>query len=121
MSNAPHRRPIHILMLGPGLKVRGGITSIERVMLENAPADIEVRHVGTFAGESRPGRALSYVTSWAPFLRGCLSRQTDLVHVHFSQRGSTARKLAMCAVCVMAGKPFVLHANGSRYHQFFPK
>jgi len=108
-------------MLGPDLDVRGGITSIERVMLENAPADIDIRHVATFAGENRLCRALSYLVSWLPFLRGCLSRKTDLVHVHFSQRGSTVRKLGMCAVCVMARKPFVLHANGSRYHQFFPK
>ena len=46
-------------MLGPGLDVRGGITSIERVMLENAPADIEIRHVATFAGEARLRRAAS--------------------------------------------------------------
>jgi glycosyltransferase involved in cell wall biosynthesis len=48
-----------------------------------------------------------------------MSRRTDLVHVHFSQWGSTFRKLAMCAACIALRKPFVLHANGSRFHLFF--
>lgn len=120
MPSANRRLPVRVVMLGPGRHVRGGITSIEQVILENCPPGLEIRHVATFAGESRFIRSVTYLASWAPFLRGGTSRRTDLVHVHFSQRGSTFRKVAMCAACVMMRKPFVLHAHGSRYQQFFP-
>ena len=121
MASVDAHAPIRVLMLGPGLKVRGGITSIELAILENCPPDLEIRHVATFTGEGRLRRSITYLRSWMPFMRALPGGNADLVHVHFSQWGSTARKLIMCAACVMAGKPFVLHANGSRYDLFWRK
>ena len=119
MASDDAHAPIRVLMLGPGLKVRGGITSIELAILENCPPDVEIRHVPTFSGEGRLSRSITYLRSWTPFMRAVLGCNADLVHMHFSQWGSTARKLIMCAVCVVLGKPFVLHANGSRYDLFW--
>jgi glycosyltransferase involved in cell wall biosynthesis len=89
------------------------------MILRHPVAGVKVRHVATFGTESKLRRALWYLRALPSAVEGILSGGTDLVHVHFSSRGSTARKLPLVMLALAARKPVILHAHGAQFDEFF--
>lgn len=114
-------REVSVLQLGPGLSVRGGISSVERLIVEHAGAEITIRHVATMEDGSR----LHKLRVFARALR-CVHRSLHapgplVVHIHFSVRGSTLRKTLFAWMTLRARRPLILHAHGSTFDEFFNK
>lgn len=113
---------IKVLMLGAGLDVQGGITSVERLILENAPSDLQIRHVATFAATFAKGTAVHnikvFLRSLITLLQTSLNNEIDIVHIHFSVRGSVLRKVILALIALGLRKPFILHAHGGAYKEF---
>lgn len=144
----PAARP-EILQLGPGLTVRGGISSVERLIVERLGASTSIRHVatmedgsgwrklrvfvravsvlrrelraprGTVRSAMSPARARS-ATAAGPGVRLAADRPgMMLVHIHFSKRGSTVRKVLLAWMTLRAGQPLILHAHSGSFDRFF--
>lgn len=141
--------PPEILQLGPGLRVRGGISSVERLIVERLGASISIRHVATMEDGSawrklrvfvQAARALrrelraarravadaTPLTDGRPATAGSsgIASVADrpgvmLVHIHFSKRGSTMRKVLLAWMTVRAGQPLILHAHSGSFDRFF--
>ena len=105
-------------MLGPDLGVQGGISSVESLIIRHRIDGVRVRHLATFGTESKLRRVGWYVEALPRALR-IWSSATDVVHVHFSSQGSTARKLPLVMLALIAGKPVILHAHSGRFDRFF--
>src|SRR5205807_6136665 len=110
---------LSILMLGPDPSVQGGISSVVRLILRHPPPGTQIQYVATFATESKLRRVAWYVGALPRAAAYILSTRTELVHVHFASRGSTARKFPLVLLALAAGKPVVLHAHGAQFDQFF--
>ncbi|MDB5100936.1 MAG: glycosyl transferase family 1 [Cyanobacteria bacterium RYN_339] len=102
-----------VLMFGPDKL--GGILSVERLILAH-----------------QQGCAIEMVTTahdgpiWRTYgafalALGRLLRPggQELVHIHFSSKGSTLRKAILCAVARLTGRRVVLHAHGSGFREFY--
>ncbi|QYO62863.1 glycosyltransferase family 4 protein [Leptolyngbya sp. 7M] len=119
MNTFANRKFVRVLMLGAGLDVQGGITSVEKLMLDYAPPELKIRHVPTFAKGSATRNIAVFLGAIATLIQALSRNQTDLVHIHFSDRGSTFRKLILAFIILCFRKPFVLHCHGAAYREFY--
>lgn len=111
--------PIRVLMLGAGLDVQGGITSVEQLILEHALPEVNIRHVATFAKGTASHNIKVFLRSIAVLIQSSFSHTVDVVHIHFSDRGSTLRKVILACLVLGIRKPLILHAHGAAYKDFF--
>jgi glycosyltransferase involved in cell wall biosynthesis len=108
-----------VLMLGAGLDVQGGITSVEKLILEHAPPELKIHHVATFAKGSAFHNVRVFLRAAKTLVQTLLRKEADLVHIHFSERGSTLRKAILILITLGFRKPLVLHAHGATYQEFY--
>ena len=108
-----------IVHVGPGLAVRGGVSAVERLIIDSISRHVQVEHVATMedGGILRRirvfGAALWRIHS---ILRG---KSPCIFHVHFSSRGSTLRKCIVSLMVLRASGRLVLHAHGGGFDGFF--
>lgn len=119
--SAQGRDAIHIIMLGPALDVRGGVASVEKLILAHAPAGIKICHIATMRDGSALYKVFVFLGALARFIPALLVGHVDLVHIHFASRASTWRKFVFAMLARLAGKPYILHAHGSEFHLFYPQ
>jgi glycosyltransferase involved in cell wall biosynthesis len=100
-----------VLMLGPALDVRGGVSSVERLIV----SQLDVEFVPTMTEHGAWSRLKTYLGA----LRRVLQSADEVVHIHFSIRGSALRKAILCLAARAVGKPVVLHAHGSCFREFY--
>jgi glycosyltransferase involved in cell wall biosynthesis len=110
-----------VLMLGAGLDVKGGITSVEQLILENAPSKVKIHHVATFAQGSAIHNIRVFLRAAQTLLQTLITGNSDIIHIHFSERGSTFRKAIITLIALGLRKPVVLHSHGATYEEFFAK
>ncbi|MBK4730569.1 glycosyltransferase family 4 protein [Oxynema sp. CENA135] len=114
---APTR--LHVTMLGPTLRQKGGVAAVEEAIVRHAPPELKIDHIVTHE-EGSIARRLQVFATGLKALTAQLGRgETDLVHIHFAERGSVFRKAIALSVVRRFGKPAILHAHGSEFHTFY--
>ena len=112
-----------VVMLGDNLKIKAGIPSVQKLILRNAPSQVQIEHIPTTCTDGKNGSITRKILVFGKALGKLLWRlstnKTDLIHVHFSQRGSTIRKMILMLVALAFHVPVVLHAHGSEYKLFY--
>ncbi|AFZ26424.1 glycosyltransferase [Cylindrospermum stagnale PCC 7417] len=118
ISNDNHKQTLRVLMLGAALDVKGGITSVEKLILDNAPPELQIHHVATFAQGSALYNVIVFIKSVQILLWTLLKGEADLVHIHFAERGSTLRKTILALIVLAFRQPLIFHAHGATYKEF---
>lgn len=121
------RLPIEVIMMGMDLGVQGGITSVQKLIVKSHRArldrndlpSVRIQQVPTSIGGS------SWQNLWI-FLRAILiliwkifRKKVDVIHIHFAERGSTARKLIVISIGLLFRQSIILHAHGATYQEFY--
>jgi glycosyltransferase involved in cell wall biosynthesis len=108
-----------IVQVGPGLAVRGGISAVERLIIDSISRHVQVEHVATM----EDGGILRRVRVFGAALWRIHSILRDkspcIFHVHFASRGSTLRKYIVSLMVLRASGRLVLHAHSGSYDSFF--
>lgn len=117
--NKSQKNTVRVLMLGAGLDVKGGITSVEKLILQHSPSELEIEHVATFAYGSASHNIKVFFRAARILAQRLLKNKVDLIHIHFSERGSTLRKILLILIASNFNKPIILHAHGATYQEFF--
>ena len=73
-----------VLVVGPDISVRGGISSLERLMLENCPEGLELIQLSTTKDSSRTLKFFQGIVSWIKFPLYVMLKRPKVVHIHFS-------------------------------------
>ena len=108
----------HILMVGPALDVRGGISTLVCELLENGLRDhANVEYVASMVDGSKPRKAVQAALAMANFRRR-LGR-CDLVHIHISKGTSFYRKRLFARAAQSRGVPFILHEHDGEFRDAF--
>lgn len=108
-----------VLQLGPALSVRGGVSAVERLIVDHLAERIELRHIDT-TEDGSPWRKMCVFARALRSFRAALRSDTRvLVHIHFASRGSTLRKWLLASMTLRAGRPLILHAHGAAFDRFF--
>jgi glycosyltransferase involved in cell wall biosynthesis len=109
-----------VVMLGPALAVRGGIASLERIMLRRWASDhYAIRHLATYVDGTKGRKLAVAIGALARFLIMAATRSIDIVHVHFSSRASILRKSVFVLVSRLFGIPLIGHAHGGEFRIFY--
>jgi len=102
-----------VLMIGPSLDVKGGMTSVSKAILGANSSDIHIEFHPSMHDRSLIGR----ISHWSARILTCpiraVFRRPDVVHIHVSNRLSVWRKLSILLVWRMCFVPVVLHTHGS--------
>src|SRR5262245_10217541 len=107
---------MNVLMLGPGLGVQGGISTVERMTLAALPQGVQAVHVPTMDGGSKLRKLLTYLHALA---RVFVARRPDVVHIHFASRASSVRKMSFARLALARGCKVVMHAHGGLYQEYW--
>lgn len=112
---------LKILMLGESLCKQGGIVSVEKLILSQAPSEVQIQHISTLEEGSRVHKIVVFGRALWELLWRLLRSEADLLHIHLSERGSTFRKATLTLIALVFRKPVVMHAHGSEFPAFFSK
>ncbi|BAU42322.1 glycosyltransferase family 4 protein [Leptolyngbya sp. O-77] len=108
-----------ILMLGEALSRKGGIVSVQQLILEQADSTVKIEHIATLVDGSPAKKLLAFFKSLFDLSSKLLLGKIDLVHIHVSERGSAFRQSVTTLVSKLFGKPVVMHTHGSEFHEFY--
>lgn len=106
----------NILMLGPGLNVRGGVSGVERLLLSALPENIHATHIATMVEGGKWTKAVTFAQSIAK-LTLQLRQHPDVVHIHFASGASNIRKIVLARVALARGASVIMHAHGGGYQK----
>jgi glycosyltransferase involved in cell wall biosynthesis len=119
-------------MLGTGFDIQGGITSVQKLIIEahagkvvlsenGEPRHLRIQHVPTIVRGSALQNIIVYIKAIQHLCWKILRREVDIIHIHFAERGSTLRKSLLIAIGLLFRKSIVLHAHGATYQEFYEK
>jgi glycosyltransferase involved in cell wall biosynthesis len=111
-------QPIRVLMVGPDLAVRGGISAVERLLIDNLPAHVTATHIASMVEGSQLTKLRTFLTGLARTRRE-LDTPTDLVHIHFASRASNLRKQQFARLAQRRHVPVILHAHGGGFRDYW--
>ena len=113
---------LHVLMVGPGLDVAGGISAVVNHWLAAGLGErVKLRYIATLDGRDArfPARKLySAARAYASFGLATPTRP-DIVHVHLSTGASFYRKLGILEAARLRKLKTVVHLHGSRFMEFY--
>ncbi|BDI19620.1 polysaccharide biosynthesis protein [Nostoc cf. commune SO-36] len=115
-----HRtKTINIILLGPSLLQQGGISNYEKLFLEYAPSEVNIRHIITYEDGTTAIKIIIFLKAICKFLWVLASEEVDIVQLQISQHGSVLRQGIMALLAWIFSKPIILHAHGSQFHLFY--
>lgn len=109
---------LRVLMAGPRLDVRGGVSSVERLVMEAMPQDVAITHVPTVVEGSMITKAWAFTRALSRFSRA-LKHRPDVVHLHFASRASSVRKEYLARMALSKGLKVVMHSHGAEYQMYW--
>jgi glycosyltransferase involved in cell wall biosynthesis len=106
-------------MFGTGLDVKGGVTSVEKLIIDRAGSEIQIRHVPTVAQGSPLHNIMVFFRAIQCLCGAIFKKEVDIIHIHFSERGSTLRKSVLISIGLVFRQPVIIHAHGATYQEFY--
>jgi glycosyltransferase involved in cell wall biosynthesis len=116
MAAAHH--PIRVLTIGnapAGPNSRGGMATMMRLLIEDADARFHVRLVPTYIDDSLAAQLWTGISGMLKASALVLSGSVDVLHVHYSLRGSVVRKSVPLFVARRRGIPTIVHCHSSHF------
>ncbi|HEY5760312.1 MAG TPA: glycosyltransferase family 4 protein [Steroidobacter sp.] len=110
------RESSNVLMLGPGLNVRGGVSGVERMLLDALPENVHATHIATMVEGGKWTKAVTFAHSLAK-LTLALGHHPDVVHIHFASGASNIRKIILARIALARGASVIMHAHGGGYQK----
>lgn len=105
-------------MLGPTLEVQGGVSAVERLIVEHAPEGVRLRLLPTSSQTGSLGKLIYFILACFRFLFALLTTRVDLVHMHFSIQASIWRKSFCVPLAKLFRKPIILHAHAGGFPEY---
>ena len=115
---------LRVLMVGESPNLRGGIASVQKLILESISPEIVYTHIATvsaYPSDPNLPKIIVFCRSLGMLLICLLRQKHDLIHIHISERGSVYRKLIVASLGLVFRTPTILHTHGSEFHLFYPK
>ena len=110
----------NVIMVGPGLDVRGGVSGVERLLLDALPEEVHATHIATMVEGGKWTKALTFAQSLAK-LAAQLRHHPDVVHIHFASGASNVRKIILARLALARGASVIMHAHGGGYQKHWAR
>ncbi len=108
-------------MIGPDFSVVGGMTSLNRMIMEESSDLADIRFSPSMHQKSLFGRVSLWIRNIvaAPIIRS--TKPPDIVHIHVSTGLSIWRKTSIGNLWSLLGTPVVYHTHGSKIKEYIGK
>lgn len=107
-----------VLLMGPDLDQKGGMASVQKLILKEVPATFDPQHISTHDEGSMLHRIQIFLVGTAALLGKLMRNRCDLVHLHVSEKGSVLRKILLLWLVKAFRKPVIMHTHGCEFPQF---
>ncbi|MBW0014548.1 MAG: glycosyltransferase family 4 protein [Mycobacterium sp.] len=121
-ASATPRYPIRVLTVGPapsGPHSRGGMATVMLLLIDDTDPRFRIRLVPTYVDSSLTARLWTGISGMLTASALLLFGRVDVLHVHYSWRGSTVRKSVPLFVARLRGIPTILHCHTSHFFSWF--
>ncbi|MFC1620950.1 glycosyltransferase [Candidatus Omnitrophota bacterium] len=110
----------HIIMAGPGLSVKGGISSFAKNYLSSqSPEGLRITYHATTIDGSKALKIFFFVKSLLTFVAKLVfDRTIKIIHICSASRGSFYRKAIILILSKLFKKATVFHIHGGGFHLF---
>jgi glycosyltransferase involved in cell wall biosynthesis len=92
---------------------------VEKLILNQLYADVDVRHISTHEEGSMLHRVRIFFWAVLKFLHQLIYCHIDVVHLHVAEKGSVVRKSVLVLIARAFRKPVIIHTHGCEFHLFF--
>ena len=107
-------------MVGTDLTGMGGIRTVVQGYIDAGLFDrVDCTYVTTHRPGSHWRKLVAALTGWMQVAVRLHTLDAPLVHIHLSSRASFWRKAVVCALARLARRPYLLHAHGSEFADFY--
>lgn len=114
-------KTIKIIMLGDSLCKQGGIVTVQKLILEQVPPNIQIEHIASAGDGSGIQKIVFFGIALCKLVLKLLSTEVDILHIHVAERASTFRKSIVTLIVLIWRKPVILHAHGPEFRLFYSK
>lgn len=122
MKEHKDQHPPRVLMLGPALAVRGGISTVEGIYIQAWDSSrFLLKHVATCVDGSKLVKFLAAVKALVVYIYYLIVWRPDILHVHFSAGASFFRKSVFVLLARLWGIKILLHCHTSAFETFYQK
>jgi glycosyltransferase involved in cell wall biosynthesis len=124
LASASVRYPIRVLTIGnapAGPHSRGGMATVMRLLLEDRDMRFRIRVVATYVDSALPARLLLGIWGIIKSSVLVLIGQADVLHVHYSYRGSIVRKAVPLFAARLRGVPTIIHCHSSQFFEWMDR
>ncbi|AVX19942.1 Glycosyltransferase involved in cell wall bisynthesis [Carboxydocella sporoproducens DSM 16521] len=110
-----------VITIGPNPHSKGGIASVEKLIMEHFPQNIGNYFVNTYSEGNLLVKILVFLWSLVKLNLIIMNHRNKvkIVHIHFSSKGSLVRKAIIAINLMLCKKPYILHAHTSEFHLFY--
>lgn len=115
------RCPIRVLTIGPAPsapKSRGGMATVMRLMLEDHDPRFRIYVVPTYVDASLLVRLSTGIWGMLKASTLILLGRVDVLHAHYSYRGSVIRKAVPLFVARLRGVSTIIHCHSSQFFEW---
>lgn len=108
----------HVLMIGPGREVRGGISAVvESYYACGLDKAVDLTYLPTMKDGSKFRKLIVACKAWVAF--GRLLKKCDIVHVHMAAQASFDRKALFVKRAKKKGKKVIIHQHAADFDRYF--
>lgn len=119
-QHRPQRTEQRVLMIGPSLRSRGGISSVcAEYERSGTFKRLNVDYLASFETGSAWTRITAGASAVAALLQRLLTRRVALVHVHMASGTSVWRKLVFCALARLGRRPYIVHLHSGKLPEYY--
>lgn len=109
---------LNILMIGPGRKVKGGIsTVVDNYYKCGLDKAVNLTYLATMEDGGKIRKLFVAVKAFLSYSR--LVKKTDIVHVHMAAQASFDRKALFIQKAKQAGKIVIIHQHAADFDKYF--
>jgi glycosyltransferase involved in cell wall biosynthesis len=105
-----------IVMMGASLEQNGGIATVEKLILQHAPTNIEIQHITSHDEGSIQHRLIVFAQALGKLLGRLTFQKIDILYIHLSDGGSLLRKAILALIGLSFQKPVLIHTHGAEFH-----
>jgi glycosyltransferase involved in cell wall biosynthesis len=112
-------KPLQIVMVGASLDQNGGIATVEKLIINHAPAEVEIHHLTSHVVGSMVERLVVFTRCLLGLYHRLIFYPVDTVYIHLSDGGSLLRKSIIAAIAFSFGKSVVVHTHGGKFPETY--
>lgn len=111
---------MRICMIGPDPKVMGGISTVVKGYLSSSLSEeFDIRYISSHVDGSKFRKLGQAIKAYFKFIRVCICKSAEVVHIHSSFGPSFFRKAIFIIISRIFRVPTINHVHGAEFDNFY--